>query len=69
MEALAEKYIHLDSLLFKLLTTTDKESALLAVPEICTNKIINLYHSSFFAGDQGVIKHISQLVINSLFQI
>ena len=30
--------------------------ALLAIPEICANKILTLYHSSLFAGHQGVIK-------------
>ena len=34
----------------------DRETALLAVPEVCTDKIIMLYHSSLFAGHQGVIK-------------
>ena len=56
VEALAEKFILLDSLLFKLVTTPDKETALLAVPEICMDKIITLHHSIHFAGHQGVIK-------------
>ena len=43
---LAEKYILLESLLFKLPTTPEKEAALLAIPEIFTDKIITLYHSS-----------------------
>ena len=30
--------------------------ALLTIPEICADKIITLYHSSLFAGYQGVIK-------------
>ena len=34
----------------------EKETAVLAVPEMCTDKIITLYHSSLFAGHQGVIK-------------
>ena len=29
---------------------------LLAIPEICADKIITLYHFSLFAGHQGVIK-------------
>ena len=53
---LAEKYILLDSLLFKIVSTQEKEMALLAIPEICTDKIIALYHSSLFTGHQGVIK-------------
>ena len=56
METLAEKYILLDSLLFKLVTTSEKETALLAIPGICANKIITLYHFSLFKGHQGVIK-------------
>ena len=53
-EALAEKYILLDSLLFKI--TPEKETAVIAVPEKCVDKIIALYHSSLFMGHQGVIK-------------
>ena len=54
VETLAERYILLDSLLFKI--TPKKELAILAVPESCTDKIITLYHCSLFAGHQGVIK-------------
>ena len=54
VETLAERYMLLDSLLFKLVTMPEKETALLAIPEICANKIITLDHSSFFAGHQGV---------------
>ena len=53
LEALAEQYVLLDSLLFKIL---EKESAVLAIPETCTDKIITLYHKSLFAGHQQVIK-------------
>ena len=56
VEALAGKYILLDSLLFKITLTPDKETAVLPIPEMCTDKIITLYHSSLFAGHQGVIK-------------
>ena len=56
VEVLAESFILLDSLLFKLVTTLDKEKALLAIPENCVDKIIEIYHSSLFAGHQGVIK-------------
>ena len=45
VELLAEKYIILDSLLFKL-TIPGKETAMLAIPEICADKIITLYHSN-----------------------
>ena len=53
---LAEKYILLDPLLFKIVTSQVKQTALLAMPGICAEKIITLYHSSLFAGHQGVIK-------------
>ena len=55
IEALSEKYTLLDSLLFKI--TPEKETAVLAIPETCVDKMIALYHSSLFAGHQGVIKH------------
>ena len=58
VEALAEKYILLHSLLFKIIPTPDKETAVLAILEMCTDKIITLYHSSLFTGHQGVKKHI-----------
>ena len=70
VETLAERYILLDSLLFKIVTTPEKEMALLVIPEIWTDKIITLYRSSPFAGHQGVIKKLtSQLMISSSFQI
>ena len=56
VESLAEKYILLDSLLFKISMTPDKEMAVLAIPETCVNIIIVLYHLSLFAGHQGIIK-------------
>ena len=55
-ENLSERYILLDSLLFKLIQTPGKEKALLAIPEICADKIITLYPTSLFLGHQGVIK-------------
>ena len=54
LEALSERYILLDSLLFRIFP--DKETAVLAIPEACVDKIITLYHKSLFAGHQGVIK-------------
>ena len=54
VEMLVQRYILLDSLLFNI--TPEKETAVLAVPETCADKIITLYHSSLFAGHQGVIK-------------
>ena len=53
---LAERYILLDSLLFKIVTNSNKETAVLAIPEACADKIITLYHSSLFLGHRGVIK-------------
>ena len=63
----SRKYILLDSLLFKIVTTPEKETALLAIPEICTDKIITPYYSSLLAGHQGVIK--TDLKINNKFFI
>ena len=57
----------LDSLLFKLIKTPEKETVLLAAPEVCADKIITLYHTSLFVGHQGVIK--TYLTINDKFFI
>ena len=54
LETLVEKYVLLDSLLFRI--SSEKKTAVLAVLETCTEKIITLYHKSLFAGHQGVIK-------------
>ena len=54
VQTIAEKYILLDSLLFKIVATPEKETALLAIPEVHVGKIITLYHSSPFTGHQGV---------------
>ena len=67
VEALAEKYILLDSLLFKITVTPDKEAAVLAIPEMCATSIIALYHSSLFAGPQCGIK--TYLTISDKFFI
>ena len=56
VKTLVESFVLLDSLIFKLVTMPDKESAVLAIPEICVDKIITLYHTSLFAGHQGVVK-------------
>ena len=65
VETLAEQYILLDSLLFRI--TSEKETAVLTVPGVCTYKIITLYHCSLFAGHQGVIK--TYLRITNVFFI
>ena len=57
----------LDLLLFKLIKIPKRETALLAVLEICTDKIITLYQTSLFTGHQGVIK--TYLTINDKFFI
>ena len=67
VEMLAERCILLDSLLFKITTTPEKEMELLAIPEVCEDKMIMLYHSSLFAGHQGVIK--TYLTIGDTFFI
>ena len=76
VEMLAESFVLLDSLLFKLVTTPDKEAAVLAIPEMCVDKIIALYHTSLFAGHQGVIKTYLTMKdkffvpnLNALFEI
>ena len=45
VETLADSFILLDSLLFKLVMIPDKEKA---ISENCADKIIELYHSSLF---------------------
>ena len=67
IKVLAEKYILLDSSLFKIVMTANKETAVLAIPEACTDKIITLYHLSLFARHQGVIK--TYLTIHNKFFI
>ena len=63
LETLAEKYVLLDSLLFKI--SSEKETTVLAIPEMCADKIITLYHKSLFAAHQGVIK--TYLTISNKF--
>ena len=67
VEALAETYLLLDSLLFKIMITPDKEAVVLSIPETCADSVIALYHSSLFTGHQGVIK--TYLTINDKFFI
>ena len=56
VETLAENFVLLNSLIFKLVTMPDKEAALLAIHKVCVDKIIALYHASLFAGHQGEVK-------------
>ena len=65
VEALSERFVLLDSLIFKIIP--DKEKELLAIPEICVDKIITLHHASLFAGHQGMIK--TYLTISDRFFI
>ena len=53
--------------MFKLATIPGRETALLAILEMCADKIITLYHSNLFAGHQGVIK--TYLTISDRFFI
>ena len=62
-----EKYVLLDSLLFKISMTPQKETAVLVIPEMCVDSIIALHYSCLFAGHQGVIK--TYLTINDNFFI
>ena len=64
---MAEKYVLLDSLLFKISAMQEKEMAVLAIPEMCVNSIIALYHLSLLAGQKGIIK--MYLTINDKFFI
>ena len=67
IKTLAEKYILLDLLLFKVVTNPDKEATVLAILEACADKIITLYHTGLFTGHQGVIK--TYLTVNDKFSI
>ena len=65
LETLAEKYVLVDSLLFRI--SSEKETIVLAIPETCADKIITLYHKSLLVGHQGVIK--TYLTISEKFII
>ena len=65
VEALGEKNVLQDSLLFKV--NPEKETVVLTVPEACIDKVIILYHSSLFARHQGIIK--TYLTISDKFFI
>ena len=65
LETLSQKYVLLDSLLFRI--SPEKETAVLAILEMCADKIITPYHKSLFAGHQEVIK--TYLAISDKFFI
>ena len=76
VETLAESFVLLDLFIFKLVTTTDKEVAVLAIPEVCVDKIIALYHTSLFAGtsesSEDLPHNVRQILYsksNALFKI
>ena len=56
VEMLAEKYILLDYILFK--TTPEKETAVLAVPETCDDRIITLLSFQLVCRTPGCHKNI-----------
>ena len=62
LEALSEKYVLLDSLLFRIYP--EKETTVLVIPETCVDKMITLYHKSLFAGHQGghLIHYLSSYI-------
>ena len=66
---LVEKNILLDSLLYKIVSTPDKEMVLLAIPETCVDSIIAQYNSSLFVGHWGVIKTYLNISESSLYPI
>ena len=68
VETLAEKYILLDSLLFNIVTTPEKETALLAIPEICTDKLLSIIQV-YLQDTKALLKPTLQLMISSSFQI
>ena len=55
-EILAEMYLSMDSLFFRLNTTPGKESAVLAMLESYVDRISSSYHSSICGGHQGFMK-------------
>ena len=75
VETLAESFVLLDSLIFKLVTTPDKEAAILAIPEVCVDKIIALSHKLIrrTSGSSEVLPHNERQILysksNALFEI
>ena len=59
VKTLAESFVLLDSLIFKLVIMTDKETAVLAIPQICVDKIIVFYHTSLFCRSSGSSENVS----------
>ena len=58
VENLSDRYVLLDSLLFMINSTPGKVKALLAIPEVCVDKIIMLYHACRTSGhDKNLSDH------------
>ena len=57
VEALAEKYTLLDSLLFKIISTPQRETAVLAIPETCADNYFVSF--KFVCKTSGYNKDIS----------
>ena len=62
VETLTEKYILLDSLLFKLVTTHEKERALLPMPEICIYYILYMSHIIQFRFKSGLVLKVDLIL-------
>ena len=58
VETLAKSFVLLDSLMFKLVMTPDKEVAVLAIPETCVDKIIAIISHKSICGSPGCSENI-----------
>ena len=67
VEALAEKYMLLDSLILKI--NLERRQQFLQYQRHAFDKIIMLYHANLFAGHQGVIKTYLTISDTFLFPI
>ena len=56
IEVLAEKIYTIRFIIIQDSIKSRKETVVLAILEVCADKVIILYHSSLFAGHQGVVK-------------
>ena len=59
VETLAKSFVLLDSLIFKLVTTPDKEAAVITIPEICIDKIIAYIPHKSICRSSGCSENIS----------
>ena len=73
---LAESFVLLDSLIFKLVTITNKEAVVLAITEVCIDKIIRIESCKFIhrlSGSSEDIPHNERQILysksNALFKI